>query len=69
MKFGGPEHRVGAVLWDPEQEYKLHVVCNNGGYYQYTLAWTTACSSGRNSEDQALVAVIDGGMSLSLFIH
>ena len=62
LKFEGPEHRVGAVLWDPEHEYRLHVMCNNGGYYRYTWAWGTSHSTDRDSGDQGIVAVIDGGM-------
>ena len=61
LHFEGPEHTIGAVIWDPEQEYKLHILCKNGGYFQYTWAWTTSHSAGRSVNDQAIVAVIDGG--------
>ncbi|XP_053405572.1 putative elongator complex protein 1 [Mercenaria mercenaria] len=64
LHFEGLEQSIGAILWDPEQEYKLHVICKNGGYFQYTWAWTTTYSMGRCSEDQALVAVIDGASVL-----
>ncbi|XP_060570172.1 putative elongator complex protein 1 [Ruditapes philippinarum] len=60
LHFEGPEQKIGAMIWDPEQEYKLHIVCKNGGYFQYTWAWATTHSAGRSCDDQAIVAVIDG---------
>ena len=62
LLFDGPEHRIATVQWDPEHAYRLHIMCSSGQYYQYTWAWATSNSVGRTSDDQALVAVIDGGM-------
>ena len=50
-------------MWDPEHAYRMHIMCSSGQYFQYTWAWATSHSIGRTSDDQALVAVIDGGRS------
>lgn len=50
-----------SVIWDPEHAYKLHIVSSAGKYSQYTWSWATNCSCGKTENDQALVAVIDGG--------
>lgn len=49
-----------AVVWDPEQTCKLHIVTSAGKYLQYTWYWATNCSHGKTEHDQALVAVTDG---------
>ena len=64
--FDRPEHRIATVQWDPEHAYRLHIMCSSGQYYQYTWAWATSNSVGRTSDDQALVAVIDGGMAINI---
>ncbi|XP_052279525.1 putative elongator complex protein 1 isoform X1 [Dreissena polymorpha] len=64
LHFVGGEDRVGAVMWDVEQEYRLHIVMRSGAYHRYTWAWDTDTSTGRMSEDQAIVAVIDGASVL-----
>ncbi|KAK3098402.1 hypothetical protein FSP39_019180 [Pinctada imbricata] len=45
--------RVVSVMWDPEHTYRLHLVCQNGKYLQYTWSWTTHVSQA------GLVAVTD----------
>ncbi|XP_056022733.1 putative elongator complex protein 1 [Ostrea edulis] len=52
------EDRVSSLTWDPEHAYRLHVLCHNGKYLQYTWHWATHMSNG------ALVAVIDGSKLL-----
>lgn len=67
------EDKPTSVVWDPEHAYQLHIVTSGGKYLQYTWSWTTDSSPGPQnvdkdgdgekvkSQDQALVAVIDGG--------
>lgn len=57
-----------SVLWDPEHAYKLHIVSSAGKYLQYTWYWATKCSHGKTVNDQALVAVIDGGKMFYLIL-
>nr|XP_022331417.1 putative elongator complex protein 1 [Crassostrea virginica]XP_022331418.1 putative elongator complex protein 1 [Crassostrea virginica] len=56
IPFG--EDRVSSLTWDPEHAYRLHVLCQQGKYSQYTWHWTT------HSSNNALVAVIDGSKLL-----
>ena len=56
-----PTDCISTVQWDSEQAYRLHVVCRNGQYLQYTWSWTTDVSRGSTQDDVATVAVIDGG--------
>jgi hypothetical protein len=44
------------MLWDPESESTLHVLTSDGQYHTYRWTWVIDCSS----DEQALVAVIDG---------
>ncbi|KAL4228237.1 hypothetical protein ACF0H5_013670 [Mactra antiquata] len=64
LKFEGEENNVGGVIWDPENDNTLHVICKNGGYYQYMFAWTTHHSNRNVVNDQAIVSVIDGATLL-----
>ncbi|WAR00251.1 ELP1-like protein [Mya arenaria] len=64
LQFPGGEGHVRGVTWDPEHEFRLHVLAGAGGYLQYTWAWTTSNSQGRTGDDQAIVAVIDGASVL-----
>ncbi|KAI0220632.1 Elongator complex protein 1 [Lamellibrachia satsuma] len=62
------QYNIGLYLlicaWDSEQAYRLHVVCRNGQYLQYTWSWTTDVSRGSTQDDVATVAVIDGATLL-----
>lgn len=49
------------VVWDLEHAYRLHIATSGGDYMQYTWSWVTNTSWGERSEDEATVAVIDGG--------
>lgn len=55
------KERVVAVEWDPEQAYKLHIICSGGRYLQYTWSWATISSTGKSEDDPTTVSVIDGG--------
>ena len=59
---------IADIQWDPEHAYTLHVLLNSGQYLQYTWSWVTHRSSGKSSDDNAYVAVIDGGMPLFLIL-
>ncbi|XP_014779296.1 putative elongator complex protein 1 [Octopus bimaculoides] len=52
------EKEVAALLWDPEQAYKLHIVTSDGCYMHYSWYWNTVVS------DDSVVAVIDGAQIL-----
>ncbi|XP_076443667.1 elongator complex protein 1-like isoform X2 [Babylonia areolata] len=60
LTFDSRHGNVSALIWDPEQAYRLHVVTSKGHYFQYTWAWATNHSIGMTSHDPASVFVIDG---------
>ncbi|KAJ8304476.1 hypothetical protein KUTeg_018059 [Tegillarca granosa] len=61
LHFNGLEkERVVAVEWDPEQAYRLHIICGGGKYLQYTWSWATISSTGKSEDDPTIVSVIDG---------
>lgn len=56
--------KINQVVWDinfePSSNKKLHVFLQNGKLYSYTWIWGVNHSCGRTSQDNAVVAVIDG---------
>lgn len=63
--FDDNKGRLNAVIWDPVDAYRLHVMFESGYYSTYSWMWTINYSSGLTSNDDASVAVIDGGMLCS----
>lgn len=61
--FNGTE-RIDQIFWDNDfnvaSNKKLHIILQNGKHYIYSWIWTISHSRGKNSEDDAMVAVIDG---------
>ncbi|KAM3939198.1 elongator complex protein 1 [Leptodactylus fuscus] len=61
LQFGNEEDkRVMSVLWDPENSYRLHVLCTGWQYLCYDWTWCTDRSGGHGTGGQTDVAVIDG---------
>ncbi|XP_035746672.1 elongator complex protein 1 isoform X3 [Egretta garzetta] len=61
LHFGSLEkHQLVSVLWDRENPYRLHVLCQGWRYLSYDWHWTTDRGMGENSQHVANVAVIDG---------
>lgn len=56
----GPNERVTAVCWDPEPANRLHLICADGSYLQYTWRLSTHTSNGTTQNDHGWAAVIDG---------
>ncbi|XP_014368772.2 elongator complex protein 1 [Papilio machaon] len=56
--------RIDQIFWDNDFDVasnkKLHIVLQNGKHFIYSWIWTISHSRGKNSEDDAMVAVIDG---------
>lgn len=53
--------RIVALMWDPENPYRLHVLCSGWCYLSYNWHWSTDRSEGDDRNDFANVAVINGG--------
>ncbi|XP_064032731.1 elongator complex protein 1 [Pogoniulus pusillus] len=61
LNFGSLEkNHVVSLLWDQENPYRLHVLCQGWLYLSYDWHWTTDHGMGENSQHVANVAVIDG---------
>lgn len=56
-----------SLLWDGENPYRLHVLCQGWHYLSYDWHWTTDRGIGDNSQHVANVAVIDGGKQWDYF--
>jgi len=61
VNFEKSKGKINAVVWDPIDALRLHVLFESGHYATYTWTWTTNHSTGQTSDDLATVAVIDGG--------
>jgi IKI3 family len=68
INLGNNKGRLKAAVWDPVDPYRLHMMFEYGHYSTYSWMWTINHSSGLTSDDDATVAVIDGGMLYSIFI-
>ncbi|NWV28947.1 ELP1 protein, partial [Origma solitaria] len=61
LHFGSlEEDRLVSLLWDRENLYRLHILCQGWHYLFYDWHWTTDHGLGKNSQHMANVAVIDG---------
>ncbi|KAM4637762.1 elongator complex protein 1 isoform 2-T2 [Amazona ochrocephala] len=61
LHFGSlEENRLVSLLWDRENLYRLHVLCEGWHYFFYDWHWTIDHGMGENSQRMANVAVIDG---------
>ncbi|XP_039589107.1 elongator complex protein 1 [Passer montanus] len=61
LHFGSlEENRLVSLLWDRENLYRLHILCQDWHYLFYDWHWTTDHGLGENSQHMANVAVIDG---------
>ncbi|KAM9587120.1 elongator complex protein 1 isoform 2-T2 [Morphnus guianensis] len=61
LHFGSlEENQLVSLLWDRENPYRLHVLCQGWHYLSYDWHWTTDHGMGENSQHVANVAVIDG---------
>ncbi|XP_054667124.1 elongator complex protein 1 isoform X2 [Grus americana] len=61
LHFGNlEENQLVSLLWDRENPYRLHVLCQGWHYLSYDWHWTTDRGMGENSQHVANVAVIDG---------
>ncbi|XP_063312037.1 elongator complex protein 1 [Pelobates fuscus] len=70
LHFGNDEkNHVISLLWDPENAYRLHVLCAGWQYLCYDWFWSTDRSSGENLRGQADVAVLDGDKVLVTSFH
>ncbi|NWH92099.1 ELP1 protein, partial [Aegithalos caudatus] len=61
LHFGSlEENQLVSLLWDRENLYRLHILCQGWHYLFYDWHWTTDRGLGENSQHMANVAVIDG---------
>ncbi|XP_061198697.1 elongator complex protein 1 isoform X2 [Neopsephotus bourkii] len=61
LHFGSlKENQLVSLLWDRENLYRLHVLCQGWHYLFYDWHWTIDHGMGENSQHMANVAVIDG---------
>ncbi|NXS21232.1 ELP1 protein, partial [Mystacornis crossleyi] len=61
LHFGSlEENQLVSLLWDRENLYRLHILCQGWNYLFYDWHWTTDHGLGENSQNMANVAVIDG---------
>ncbi|NWT12489.1 ELP1 protein, partial [Vireo altiloquus] len=61
LHFGSlEENQLVSLLWDRENLYRLHILCQGWHYLFYDWHWTTDHGLGENSQHTANVAVIDG---------
>ncbi|XP_056370371.1 elongator complex protein 1 isoform X2 [Oenanthe melanoleuca] len=54
------ENQLVSLLWDRENLYRLHILCQGWQYLFYDWHWITDHGLGENSQHMANVAVIDG---------
>lgn len=68
LHFGSlEENQLVSLLWDRENLYRLHIICQGWRYLFYDWHWTTDHGLGENSQHMANVAVIDGGKQWNSF--
>ncbi|NXQ30492.1 ELP1 protein, partial [Alaudala cheleensis] len=61
LHFGSlEENQLVSLLWDQENLYRLHILCQGWHYLFYDWHWSTDHGLGENSQHMANVAVIDG---------
>ncbi|NXY14657.1 ELP1 protein, partial [Atrichornis clamosus] len=61
LHFGSlEENRLVSLLWDRDNLYRLHILCQGWHYLCYDWHWSTDHGLGENSQHMANVAVIDG---------
>ncbi|NXU95346.1 ELP1 protein, partial [Xiphorhynchus elegans] len=61
LHFGSlKEDQLVSLLWDQENPYRLHILCQGWRYLSYDWHWATDHGVGENSQHMANVAVIDG---------
>ncbi|NWY42619.1 ELP1 protein, partial [Sylvia atricapilla] len=61
LHFGSlEENQLVSLLWDRENLYRLHILCQGWHYLFYDWHWTTDHGLGENNQHMANVAVIDG---------
>ncbi|TRY90045.1 hypothetical protein DNTS_031568 [Danionella cerebrum] len=66
LHFGSePLKAPACVCWDPEKALRLHILTGGWASYTYDWGWSIHRSSGSDSNDNALVAVIDGDKILT----
>ncbi|NWY69229.1 ELP1 protein, partial [Erithacus rubecula] len=63
------ENQLVSLLWDRENLYRLHILCQGWQYLFYDWHWTTDHGLGENSQHMANVAVIDGDKVLVTAFH
>lgn len=56
-----------SLLWDRENPYRLHVLCQDWHYLSYDWHWTIDHGMEEDSQHLAKVAVIDGGEQWDCF--
>ncbi|CAN8005373.1 unnamed protein product, partial [Ixodes hexagonus] len=61
----GLNQTLAAVHWDEGSRLRLHILCMNGAYYQYTWSHAVHASYSVTLEGSAVVAVIDGDCLLT----
>ncbi|XP_032530786.1 elongator complex protein 1 [Chiroxiphia lanceolata] len=71
LHFGSlEEDRLVSLLWDRENLYRLHILCQGWHYLSYDWHWATDHGMGENGQHVANVAVIDGDKVLvTVFQH
>ncbi|NXD28826.1 ELP1 protein, partial [Spelaeornis formosus] len=70
LHFGNlEENHLVSLLWDRENLYRLHILCQGWRYLFYDWHWTTDHGLGENSQHMANVAVIDGDKVLVTAFH
>ncbi|NWQ67210.1 ELP1 protein, partial [Neopipo cinnamomea] len=71
LHFGSlEEDQLVSLLWDQENLYRLHILCQGWHYLCYDWHWATDHGTGQNGQHVANVAVIDGDKVLvTVFQH
>ncbi|NWZ93764.1 ELP1 protein, partial [Nesospiza acunhae] len=65
LHFGSlEENQLVSLLWDRENLYRLHILCQGWHYLFYDWHWTTDHALGEDSQHTANVAVINGNKVL-----
>ncbi|XP_053559202.1 elongator complex protein 1 [Bombina bombina] len=61
LHFGNDENKqIVSLAWDPENSFRLHIICRGWQYICYDWFWSTDCSGREGPLGHADVAVIDG---------
>lgn len=58
LNFVAQEPEILHIFWDPDNLYRLHILCKEGHYYQYTWGWTVF-NSLTDTDSNAVSAVIN----------